>query len=132
MAEQTITTPSGSQPLATRESTRAQEHYVPPAVDIYETADGLMLLADVPGVSREDLDIRIEHAVLTLQGRARHAAPGEALYREFELSNFFRQFELSEEVDQEKISAQLKHGVLTLHLPRVEKAKPRPIEVEVE
>jgi len=73
----------------------------------------------------------LDNNVLTLQGKAKHAVPGEALYREFELVNFFRQFELSEEVDQGKIAAQLKHGVLTLRLPRVEKAKPRQIEVQV-
>lgn len=57
---------------------------------------------------------------------------GEATYKEFELVNFFRQFELSEEVDQEKISASLSHGVLRLSLPRAEKAKPREIPVQIQ
>jgi HSP20 family molecular chaperone IbpA len=102
-----------------------------PPVDIYETPEGLVLLADLPGVSKENLDVRVDNNVLTLQGKAQHAFSGEALYREFELVNFFREFELSEQVDQARISAQLKHGVLTLYLPRVEKAKPRQVEVQV-
>ncbi len=123
MAEKTSTTPSGAQAVGVREGTRAQEYHVPPVVDIYETPDSLVLLADMPGVSKEDLDVRIDNNVLTLRGKARHIAPGEAVYREFELS---------EEVDQEKITAQLKHGVLTLRLPKVERAKPRQVEVQVE
>ncbi|MEW6296755.1 MAG: Hsp20/alpha crystallin family protein [Thermodesulfobacteriota bacterium] len=132
MAEKTSTTPSGARAVGVREGTRAQEYHIPPVVDIYETPDSLVLLADMPGVSKEDLDVRIDNNVLTLRGKARHIAPGEAIYREFELMNFFRQFELSEEVNQEKITAQLKHGVLTLRLPKVEKAEPRQIEVQVE
>lgn len=131
MAEKTVATSRGQHPAPGRESTRAQERYLVPPVDIYDTPEGLVLLADVPGVSKEDLDVRIDNNVLTFQAKAKHAAPGEAVYREYELTNFFRQFELSEEVDQGKISAQLTHGVLTLHLPRVEKAKPRKVDVQV-
>jgi len=114
-----------------REITRAQERYVLPVVDIYETPDSLVLMADLPGVSKEDLDVRVDNDVLTIQGKSSHTAPGEATYREYELVNFFRQFELSERVDQEKIAAELKHGVLTLHLPKTERARPRQIEVRV-
>jgi HSP20 family protein len=131
MAEKTVAVPSG-QPLATgREGTRAPERYVPPPVDIYETSESLVLMADLPGVSKEDLDLRVDNNVLTLQGKSSHAASGEAIYREYELVNFFRQFELSEQVDQENIAADFKQGVLTLHLPKVEKPKPRQIEVKV-
>lgn len=131
MAEKTVAVPSG-QPLATsREGTRAQERYILPPVDIYETSESLVLIADLPGVSKEDLNLRVDNNVLTLQGKSSHAASGEAIYREYELVNFFRQFELSEQVDQEKIAADFKQGVLTLHLPKVEKSKPRQIEVKV-
>jgi HSP20 family protein len=131
MAEKTVAVPSG-QPVATgREGTRAQERHMLPPVDIYETSESLVLIADLPGVAKEDLDLRVDNNVLTLQGKASHAASGEAIYREYELVNFFRQFELSEQVDQEKIAADFKQGVLTLHLPKVEKLKPRQIEVKV-
>ncbi len=129
MAERTFAEP-GRQ-TKSRETTRAEERYVAPPVDIYETAEGLVLMADLPGVRKEDLEVRVEDNVLTIQARPHHIAPADPVYREFELQNFFRQFELSEEVDQARIGAELKHGVLTLHLPKAEKAKPRRIEVRV-
>jgi HSP20 family molecular chaperone IbpA len=113
------------------ESTRNQERYVAPPVDIYETQDGLVVLADLPGVAKEALDVRVDNHVLTIRGHARHGVPGEAVYREYELINFFRQFELSDKVDQSQITADLKCGVLTLHLPKAQEAKPRQIEVKV-
>jgi HSP20 family protein len=115
-----------------REGTRAQERYIQPPVDIYETPEGLVLLADLPGVAPSDLTIRLEENILTIQGKAKHAVASEPIYREFELAHFFRQFELNDQVDQGKIAARLNHGVLTLELPRAEKAKPRQISVQVD
>jgi HSP20 family molecular chaperone IbpA len=134
MAEKTVPTTGGKQQQMepSRERTRAQERYIPPPVDIYETQDGLVLMADLPGVGPEDLEIRIEDNMLTIQGRAKHAIEADPIYREFELVNFFRQFELSDQVDQEKISARMNHGVLTLEMPKAEKAKPRKIQVQLE
>lgn len=132
MAEKTVATPEGRQPMAAgREGTRAQERYVAPPVDIYETQEELVLMADLPGVSREELEVRVDDNMLSIQGKSKHIAPGDAVHREYELVNFFRQFELSEAVDQGRITAELKHGVLTLRLPKAEKAKPRQIEVKV-
>jgi len=90
-----------------------------------------VVLADLPGVSQEGLDVRVDNNVLTIRGHAHHAMPGDATYREYELVNFFRQFELSDKVDQGRISAELKCGVLTLQLPKAEEAKPRQIAVQV-
>ncbi|MDH3442455.1 MAG: Hsp20/alpha crystallin family protein [Deltaproteobacteria bacterium] len=129
MAERTIPASIGKRVPTSREETRSQEQYVTPPVDIYETAEGLMVKADLPGVAKEGLDVRVENNLLTIRGKAAHAAPGDPLYREYSLLNFFRQFELNERVDQHKISAELKHGVLTLTLPKAEEAKPRQIEV---
>lgn len=131
MAEKTIATTSGQQMTTGREGTRSQEHYVQPPVDIYETPEGLVLVADLPGVASDNLEVRLEDHTLTIQGKAQHALSSEPIYREYELANFFRQFELSDVVDQGKISAGLKHGVLALHLPKAEKAKPRRIAVQV-
>jgi HSP20 family protein len=132
MAEKTVaTTSSGQTAVTERERTRAQERYVSPPVDIYETADGLVLLADLPGVAPHDLDVRLEDNILTITGKAKPARADEPTYREYELVNFYRQFELGEQIDQGKVSADLKHGVLTLQLPKTEKARPRQIAVRV-
>ncbi len=130
MAEHTVAAPEAQKPPMT-EHTRHHERYVAPPVDIYETRDGLVVLADVPGVAQETLDVRVDHNVLTIRGHARHGVPGEVTYREYELVNFFRQFELSDTVDQSHITADLKSGVLTLHLPKASEAKPRQIAVQV-
>ena len=130
MAEKTVATAEIQKPVIA-EGTRNQERYVAPPVDIYETRDGLVVLADLPGVSKDGLDVRVDNNVLTMRGRADYASPKDGVYREYELVNFFRQFELSDKVDQQRITADLKHGVLTLTLPKAEEAKPRQIEVRV-
>lgn len=131
MAEKTVPQYAAEQDASEKESTRSQERYVTPTVDIYETVDGLVVKADLPGVAKDGLDLRVENNLLTIRGRAVHCAQGEMLYGEYQLADFFRQFELSDKVDQQKISAELKHGVLTLNLPKAEEAKPRKIEVRV-
>jgi HSP20 family molecular chaperone IbpA len=136
MAERTVPTPSSTrQPNEQREATRSDERFVSPPVDIYEDDQGLVVVADVPGADPGALDVRVERGVLTIQARAtprdasRQAGSAEPIYREYELTGFFRQFQLPEEVDTTRIEADLKHGVLTLHLPRVAPAQPRRIEV---
>jgi len=132
MAEKTVAARTQEKAPPSREDTRSQERYVSPPVDIYETKNGLVVTADLPGVAKEGLDIRVENNLLTIRGKAAHAAPGDPIYREYGLVNFFRQFELNERVDQNKIFAELKHGVLTLSLPKAEEAKPRKIEVRAD
>jgi HSP20 family molecular chaperone IbpA len=131
MAEKTVATRAQPRTPASTEETRSQEQYVTPPVDIYETGDGLVVKADLPGVSKENLDVRVENNLLTIRGRSAHVAPGDPIYREYQLVHFFRQFELNERVDQGKISADVKHGVLTLMLPKAEEAKPRKIDVKI-
>ncbi|HKY07685.1 MAG TPA: Hsp20/alpha crystallin family protein, partial [Candidatus Binatia bacterium] len=104
MAERTVPQLSGEKQVQGKEETRSQERYVTPPVDIYETAEGLVVKADLPGVAKDGLDVRVENSLLTIRARAAHGAPGESLYREYELANFFRQFELTDRVDQQKIS----------------------------
>jgi len=129
MAEKTVAANPQEKTPASREETRSQEQYITPPVDIYETAEGLVVKADLPGVAKEGLDVRVENHLLTLRGKAAHVVPGDPVYREYALVNFFRQFELNDRVDASKISAELKQGVLTLSLPKAEEAKPRKIEV---
>ncbi len=130
MAEHTVAAPEVQKSPMT-ERTRHHERYVAPPVDIYETRKGLVVLADVPGVAPEALDVRVDHNVLTIRGHARHGVPGKVTYREYDLVHFFRQFELNDTVDQRHITADLKSGVLTVHVPKAQEAKPRQIEVHV-
>jgi HSP20 family protein len=130
MAEKTVPT-AASQEAAGREPTRAEESYVRPPVDIYEDEQGLVVVADLPGVEPGALDIRVDRGQLTIQGRATHLASGQPAEREFALTGFFRQFQLPEEIDSGRIAADFKHGVLTLRLPREERTQPRRIEVRV-
>jgi HSP20 family protein len=127
MAERTV--PSTREETPGREATRNQEQYIAPPVDIYEDKDGLMVVADMPGVDSKSLDVRVEQGILTLQARAKPIRQEEPYYREYQLVNFFRQFQLSEQVDVDKISADLHDGVLSVHLPTAEKAKPKQIKV---
>jgi len=112
-------------------STREPDRYLIPAVDIYETDDGLVLHADMPGVDKKNLQIRVEGGVLTIRADIPESKKTPA-YEEYRLHSYFRQFTLSDKVDQEKITAELKHGVLTLSVPKAEEAKPKMIEVKVE
>ncbi len=111
-----------------KEPTRSLKNHVTPAVDILETEGGLTLIADMPGVSREQLEIGVEKGILTLKGDVA-GAEHEDLYREFTLVTYYRQFQLPDEVDPQKATAEMKNGVLTLYLPKAEAAKPRRIEI---
>ena len=112
--------------------TREQQRTLSPPVDIFENDDGLVVVADLPGVEKGDLDVRVENSVLTIKAAAKGVMPADPQYREYQLLNFFRQFQLSDAVDQERIKAELKHGVLMLNLPKKEQAKPKQISVQVE
>jgi len=94
-----------------------------PAVDIYETADELVLTADMPGVAKEGLQLEVSRGVLTLEGEIQ-AADNERQ------RSYYRQFTLSERIDADSGDAALKDGVLTLRLPKSEAAKPKKIEVK--
>jgi len=103
-----------------------------PAVDIFETDTAITLLADIPGVEAENLDIDLRNDVLTLGGDVSEpGSPDETgILREYRTGKHIRQFALSETVDQSKIEAELKDGVLRLVLPKAEKAVPRKIKVK--
>ena len=105
-----------------------------PAVDIYETPEALTMMADMPGVNSEGLVIDLKDDQITITGQTQDpTGPQERfLLKEYETGHFYRQFALSEVIDQGQISAQLKNGVLTLVMPKVAKAKPRRIEIKVD
>jgi HSP20 family protein len=102
-----------------------------PSVDIFETDRELTLLADLPGVTAENLTIDLRENTLTLTGEVEpfERANEEDILIEYEIGKYYRQFSLSNVIDQSKINANLTDGVLRLTLPKVEEAKPRKIEV---
>jgi HSP20 family protein len=112
------------------EQTRTGPVYSP-AVDIFENDSSITLLADMPGVKASDLEIDLRENVLTLTGRTTtpETSRESNVLREYRPGAFFRQFTLSEAIDQPTIDAQLTDGVLRLELPKVAKARPRQITV---
>jgi len=113
-----------------QESTVPARFYVP-VTDIFETEAALMLALEMTGVDRENVNVKLESGVLTIEGEI-DFAKYEGLYpvyTEYNVGNYARSFELSSDIDQERISAELKDGVVTLTLPKAEKAKPRKIKV---
>ena len=131
MAEKTVAIPDTQERATQPEGTRTRERYVTPPVDIYEMPEGLVVIADVPGVTPDHFDVRVDNHILTIRGQAAHGLPGEPTYREYELVHYFRQFDLSAKVDESQIAADLKQGVLTLTLSKVAEAQPRKIAVTV-
>ena len=114
------------------ESTSDMPVYIP-SVDIYESADALTVVADLPGVSPENVSIDVRENQLTLRGTV--AMEGEKermLLQEYGVGDYFRQFSLGRAIDQSKIEAQMKDGVLMLTLPKAEAIKPRKITVKSE
>jgi HSP20 family protein len=105
-----------------------------PPIDIYETADGLVLHADLPGVSIKTLELQVQDNKLTLFGRVSPIVPPQAqpLHQEYAVGDFLRSFILSDEVDHERIAATMTNGVLKVVLPKAAQTKLRRIEVNPE
>jgi len=99
--------------------------------DIFEAEGALTMVLEMPGVDKSNVDINIEDGVLTIEGRLEFAKYEEMqpVYTEYNIGNYRRSFTLSNKIDQTKISAEMKDGVLTLLLPKAEEAKPRRIAV---
>jgi HSP20 family protein len=108
-----------------------QQPAVAPPVDVYEDETGITLLADLPGVSRDRLDLRVDGEALVIEATASTPFPEgmELVYAEARVAAYRRQFTLSRELDTSRIDAQLKDGVLRLHIPKAEEARPRRIPV---
>jgi HSP20 family protein len=134
MADQTDIEKREAQELQRAERTRAGRTFVP-RVDIVEQENELLLLADMPGVQPDGLDIRYERGELTIHGKVEQRQGSEQadyMLREYGIGDFYRAFQVGEEINPEKIEAEVKDGVLTLHLPKTERAVPRKITVKTE
>ena len=120
-----------------REVEKAQEPTAPmrafvPTTDIFENEDALTVVLEMPGVDRDNIDVSVENGVLTVEGKINfNKYEGlRPLYSEYNIGPFRRSFRISSRVDQDKIRAEMRDGVITLVLPKAEEAKPRRIEVK--
>jgi HSP20 family molecular chaperone IbpA len=117
-------------PTGSAERTRPRPLYAP-RTDIFETDDGLVLVADMPGVSPDNVDVTLERQLLTIRGRAEDSPPEgfSPVYREYQPGDYERSFTLSEEIEAERIEASCKNGVLRLFLPKAGPAQTKRIQV---
>lgn len=119
-----------------REVEKKQETTIPsraflPVTDIFETDQALTVVLEMPGVGKDNVDISVENDILTIEGRINYSKYEglEPVYTEYNIGHYVRSFQLSSKIEQSEISAGLKDGVMTLVLPKAEKAKPRKIKL---
>jgi len=120
-----------------REVEKAQESTTPmraflPTTDIFETEDALTVVLEMPGVDRDNIDVSVENGVLTVEGKINFSKYEglQPVYSEYNIGPYRRIFRISSRVDQDKIRAEMRDGVITLVLPKAAQAKPRRIEVK--
>ena len=119
-----------------REVESKQEATIParvfvPVTDIFETDEALTVILEMPGVDKDNVDLKVENDVLKIDGWINFSRYEglQPVYTEYNIGNYARSFQLSSKIDQDRISAELRDGVMTLVLPKSEKAKPRKIAV---
>jgi HSP20 family protein len=116
----------------TAEATRNGQ-FVTPRVDILETETELLLFADMPGVTPDDIDLRYEQGELILRGKVQPLErKAHLIFGEFDTADFYRMFQVQESIDASKIEAEFRNGVLTVHLPKQEVAKPKQVPIRVQ
>jgi HSP20 family protein len=137
MRKKTMASKQELQVQQKRELEKKQETTIPariflPTADIYETEDALSVILEMPGVEKNNVDVRVEDGVLYVEGRLDFSKYQnlQPLYTEYNVGHYSRSFRLSSKIDQNKIGAELRDGVLSLTLARVEEAKPRTIQVK--
>ena len=106
-----------------------QREAAPPVVDVYENVDELLLLVDVPGVTKDGIEVQLDKSQLTIRAKRQEEAPGALIAAEYGAHDYLRVFSVPPGIDPAKIDAQLSGGVLRLRLPKSESIKPRRIEV---
>jgi HSP20 family molecular chaperone IbpA len=133
MSDKTELTTTQEKSVQTAAEQQRIEQVARPPVDIFEDESGITVHADMPGVSKERLDVKVEGDTLSIDGQVDIPMPEnmEPLYAEVRTTRYQRSFTLSPEMDVEKVEANLKHGVLTLRIPKREEHKPKKIEVKV-
>jgi HSP20 family protein len=118
--------------LETKEETTIPARTYLPTADIFETQDALSVILEMPGIEKDNVDVSVQDGVLKVEGRLDFSKYNnlQPLYTEYNVGHYSRSFRLSSQIDQNKIRAELRDGVLSLTLPKVEEAKPRTIQVK--
>ncbi len=109
-----------------------KESWIAPLIDIYETNDDYFLTAQMPGVTKENIKIKLEEGHLILMGRINFedAVNKKYVLKESETGNYYRRFRISDSIDESKIDAKLENGILNIKLPKHERVKPKTIEIK--
>jgi HSP20 family molecular chaperone IbpA len=133
-ASENVPTATGREDSIFTRAEASERMLFKPSIDIYESDDGLVLLADLPGVALDTLELQVQNNKLTLFGRVKKPVGEDAELRhcEYHEGDFLRSFILSDEVDYDRIKATLNNGVLKVVLPKAQKAEPRRIEVQTD
>jgi len=118
----------------TKNNYNTERPVIVPPVDIYETENEYVIKAEMPGVSRDYIDVVLNNRELDITGRINGNMPEEKnlRYSEFKLYDFNRKFKVGDDIDSSKLTAKLENGILTLNLPKSEKVKPKKIDIKVE
>jgi HSP20 family protein len=132
IATNEMTAADARETATTPERTEQRARPLVPPVDIYENDQSVVLLADVPGVAEDGIDLTVDRGVLTLRARSKQTPPAgfQPVYQEYVPADYERQFTLGDAIDSERISASVTNGVLRLELPKAAKAVPRKIAVK--
>ncbi len=132
MAEKKTLQKRKSQEIEKVERTHDRKVFIP-VVDIYETNEEIILMAEMPGVDEKSIEVTLDNDVLTIRGKAMPVVPEgyELVYSEYEVGDFERSFSINESIDADKIDAQYHNGVLTVRLPKAEPVKAKKIEVKI-
>lgn len=132
MAENNAVLQKEAAEVTTPEVTRGGVYFTP-RVDIFETPDELVFYCDMPGVKPDDIDLRFENGELILHAKVQPRQPdARFLVAEYGVGDFYHAFTVHEKVNVNKLSAEYKHGVLTIHLPKAEEVKPKRIAIKAE
>lgn len=131
MSDKELTIGKGKEGGVALAANRKIDSWLTPAIDIFETEERLTLVADLPGVPKDRLNLGIDKGVLTIEALAPTSTDGGTMFREFGTTGYYRRFQLPDTLEFDKVAADLKDGVLTVKMPKAAAARPRKIEVTV-
>jgi HSP20 family protein len=126
MADRDITKKENKETAVTR---REQQRTYMPATDIRETPEAIVMQFDMPGVEKDKVNVKLDRNLLAVTGIVERQEQGNIVYQEYRIGDYHREFTLSDDLDKNNITAEMKAGVLTLTIGKAEKAKPKTIQI---